>query len=244
MFHGGLVELHLQDISPSRSLTQQELVAILATCPRLRILALIDCEIGPSEVAPRPVALNHLEFLSLESEYDSGNFVHVLPLLAIGSEGLSMSLTMGDDSDLFDEAKAFFGRTKVTRLHVWGMQEHVPLSMLSYPIPYLEILALEYFDISPPEARNLVLWPRLHTLHLQLPLLDTGCLRRFVELQHSLKKLRVYEPMTEAWLETSMTDEELVDLAQSMHMVEDFEIQSDWKSGTIGTWDFVISERY
>ncbi|KAG8691421.1 hypothetical protein FRC08_010182, partial [Ceratobasidium sp. 394] len=50
IFHEGLVELHLEDTSHH----QQQLVAMLATCPRLRVLALVNCWIEPSEEIPDP----------------------------------------------------------------------------------------------------------------------------------------------------------------------------------------------
>ncbi|KAG8700917.1 hypothetical protein FRC08_004380 [Ceratobasidium sp. 394] len=240
VFHEGLVELHLQDINRLRPPTQQELVAMLATCPRLRILVLVNCWIQPSDEIPGPVTLNHLQFLTLESENLSPGFVHIFPLLAIGSEGLSMSLTLDKRCNFIDEARAFFGRTKVTRLHVWGIQGHVPLSLLPYPIPHLETLALDYFDISSDYDYNMVLWPRLRTLYLKDPPIRVGCLQQLVQLHPSLQKLHIYRPMTDQGTKTSMTDEECAHLAESMHTVEDFKIEFDWGSRTIGTWDFVI----
>ncbi|KAG8737434.1 hypothetical protein FRC10_008188 [Ceratobasidium sp. 414] len=220
--------------------TQQELAAMLATAPRLRELVLANCWIEPSEEIPNPVTLNHLQFLSLESQSESHGFVHVLPLLAIGSEGLSMSLTLDEECDFIDEARAFFGRTKVTRLHVWAIQGYIPLSMLLYPIPHLETLALDNFEIPNEYTHTLVPLPRLHTLYLKDPLTDARSLQQLVQPQRSLKKLHIYRPYTGREPESSMTAEECAHLAESMHMVEDFKIEFDWGSRTIGTWDFVI----
>ncbi|KAG8686423.1 hypothetical protein FRC08_012514 [Ceratobasidium sp. 394] len=215
---------------------------MLTACPRLRTLALVSCPIEPSEETPSPVALNHLECLSLESESESYGFVHVFPLLAIGSEGLSMSLTLHHDCDFIDEAKAFFGRTKVTQLHVWGIEGHVPLSMLLYPIPYLETLALDHVDISDDGIHSLVLWPRLRTLYLKCPAIDLNYLQQFVELQHSLKKLRIYGPMNHGRLQVEpMTDRECILLAGSLHGVEDFKVKKDgWGELVLATWDFIF----
>ncbi|KAG8691042.1 hypothetical protein FRC08_010284 [Ceratobasidium sp. 394] len=241
MFHEGLVELHLEGLEASHTPTQQELVAMLATCPRLRILVLADCCVEPSEAIPSPVALNHLEFLSLESAGASRNFVHVFPLLFIGSEGLSMSLTLDRYCDFFDEARVFFSRTKVTRLHVSAVQRYTPLSMLSYPIPHLETLALEYFDMLNNDIHNMTLWPRLRTLYLKDSVIDVGRLQQLVQLHHSLKTLHVYRPKTNGQPKISMTDDECADLAESMQMVEELQVEeSDWGSCTIGTWDFVM----
>ncbi|KAG8691422.1 hypothetical protein FRC08_010183 [Ceratobasidium sp. 394] len=237
IFHEGLVELHLQDIGPSRSPTQQELVAMLATCPRLRILVLANCWIHQSEEFPGPVTLNHLEFLSLESDQHSRNLAHVLPLLAIGSEGLSMSLTLNEDPDLAAEARAFFSRTKVTRLHAWGIQDHVPLSTLLCPIPHLETLALDYFNISNKDGHSMVPWPSLRTLYLKDPRIDVSCLQQLVQLQSSLKKLRIYRPEIDGRSGRST-------VAELAHKIEDFKIESGWGSRTIGTWDFVILDPY
>ncbi|KAG8688426.1 hypothetical protein FRC08_011445, partial [Ceratobasidium sp. 394] len=115
-FHEGLVELHLQEMDDYRCPTQQEFAMMLSACPGLRILVLANCWIEPSDETPSPVTLNHLESLSLESEPDIHGFQYVLPLLIIGSEALSMSLTLDDEPDFIAEAKAFFSRTKVTRL--------------------------------------------------------------------------------------------------------------------------------
>ncbi|KAG8709515.1 hypothetical protein FRC08_018299 [Ceratobasidium sp. 394] len=238
VFHEGLVELHLQDIDQLRSPTQQELVAMLATCPRLRILVLANCWIEPSEETPRPATLNHLQYLSLESEHDSRSLAHVLPLLAIGSEGLTMSLTLQDNPDLIAEARAFFSRTKVIRLHAWGIHRHVPLSTLLYPIPHLETLALDYFDISNGDGHSMVSWPRLRTLYLKDPCIDVSCLQQLVQLQGPLKKLHIYRLETLRQSKRTM----LSDLA---HGVEDFKVESDWGSHTsTATWDFVILDPY
>ncbi|KAG8679131.1 hypothetical protein FRC08_017201 [Ceratobasidium sp. 394] len=241
VFHEGLVELYLEYDDHPRPLTQHRFVAMLATCPRLRILVLANCWIQPSEVTPNPVALNHLQFLSLESHHHSCGFVHVLPLLAIGSEGLSMSLSMDDYCDFFEEARAFFGRTKVTRLYAWCIQGYVSLSALLYPIPYLETLVLDYFDISHDDIHNIVLWPRLRTLHLKDVSIDISCLQQLVRSQRSLTKLHVYQPATGGRSSRPMVGEERAHLADSMQMVEDFQIgRYDLGSCPITTWDFVI----
>ncbi|KAG8698269.1 hypothetical protein FRC08_006027 [Ceratobasidium sp. 394] len=243
VFHEGLVELHLQDIDESHSITQRQLAAMLAACARLRILVLANCWIEKSEEMPSSVALNHLQFLSLESENCSGSFSKVLPLLAVGSESLSMSLTKSGCCDFFDEAKEFFGRTKVTRLHVSGRQE--PLSMLLYPIPHLETLALDRFDLSDEEVQDLVPWPRLRTLYLKDPVVDVTSLQQLVQLQRSLKTLHIYRPRTSGPGSRPMVGEERAHLADSMHMVENFQVEeSNGGSCTIATWDFVILDRY
>ncbi|KAG8709516.1 hypothetical protein FRC08_018300 [Ceratobasidium sp. 394] len=252
MFHEGLVDLQLQKLG--HPLTQEKLVAMLATTPRLRTLALANCWIEPSEEIPAPVALNHLLFLSLESDSHSSNLVHVFPLLAIGSEGLSMSLTLENNPDLIAGARAFLGRTKVTRLHAWGIDENAPLSAILCPIPHLKTLALDYFDISGEipqgffglndNGHSRAPWPRLRTLYLKDPSIEMSCLQQLVQLLSPLKELCIYRPKYGGQMEGSMTGAEWDYLARSMHMVEDFKVEFDWGSRTIGTWDFVILHPY
>ncbi|KAG8776975.1 hypothetical protein FRC12_000596 [Ceratobasidium sp. 428] len=150
VFSAALVELHLEQLNEPYTPSQQDLAAMLATSPRLRILVLSDCCIQPSEGTPDPVVLNHLQSLSLEHIGEPGHsgFEYVFPLLDIGSETLDMSLTLDDDPDFVIEAESFFSRTRVTRLFVRDIGLSLSLSVLLFPMPYLQTLGIEGCSIS------------------------------------------------------------------------------------------------
>ncbi|KAG8734837.1 hypothetical protein FRC10_011380 [Ceratobasidium sp. 414] len=250
-FHEGLVELHLAELVPYRGPTQQQLVAMLAACPRLRILALANCWIGPSDETPSPVTLNYLQSLSLEMDDTGYGFAHVFPLLLIGSDALSMSLTLEDNPEFIAELKVLFSRTKVTTLCV-RERHRQSLTALLCPIPYLETLAIDHFDIygqafqhcfgANSDGRNEVLWPRLHTLYLRNVSIDASCLQKLVLLHPSIKKLHIYRPFPAGTHAKFMTDEECDHLGELMDMVEDYHIDFGSGNGPIDTWDFVILE--
>ncbi|KAG8683606.1 hypothetical protein FRC08_014180 [Ceratobasidium sp. 394] len=245
VFHEGLVELHLEDINRLRSLTQQKFVAILTACPRLRILALANCWIEPSDSTISPVTLNHLHSLSLETDDLASGFAPVLPLLHVGSNALSMSLTMENDSDFIAGAKAFFSRTKVTKLCVRDRQGQT-LTALLCPIPHLETLALDNCNISGWafeqffRSNGEVLWPRLRTLYLRDSSIDTSCLQKLVVLHPSIEKLQIYRPYAAGHGKKILTEEERGHLQELMHTVEDYDVDFTRGNGPIDAWDFVI----
>ncbi|KAG8688425.1 hypothetical protein FRC08_011444 [Ceratobasidium sp. 394] len=253
LFHEGLVELHLQGIDEHHLPSQQEFVSMLAACPRLHILALANFPIEPSKETPNPVTLAHLESLSLESDGHAYSLIHVLPLLATGSNALDMSLTLDDEPGFAAGVKAFFSRTKVTRLFVSDRQRRSSLAPLFCPIPYLETLAIEHCNMfgqafqelfeSNEDGRSTVPWPCLHTLYLKDLPIDTDCLQKLVLLHRSLKKLHVFQPYSVGSGDTILTDEECDHLVDSMNMVEDFGMSFDWSNGPLDTWEFVILEQ-
>ncbi|KAG8737847.1 hypothetical protein FRC10_007600 [Ceratobasidium sp. 414] len=254
-FHEGLVELHLEELVPYRCPTHKQFAAMLAACPRLRVLALANCWIEPSDETPSPVALNYLQSLSLETDDPRYGFALVLPLLLIGSDAMSMSLTLEDDSEFIAELKVLFSRTKVTTLCVRERHHRQSLTALLCPIPYLETLAIENFDIcgqafqhffgANGDGHNEVLWPRLHTLYLKDVSIDASCLRKLVLLHPSIKKLHIYRPCAAGKRNEFMTNKECGHLTELVDMVEDYHVNFGSGNGPIDTWDFMIlEERY
>ncbi|KAG8708337.1 hypothetical protein FRC08_018944 [Ceratobasidium sp. 394] len=252
-FHAGLVELHLEGDVLCRWPTQQEFVAMLAACPRLRVLALCNYCIKFLGETPSPVALNHLQSLSLETDDPAYSLPFVFPLLLVGSDALTMSLTLEDSSRLIVEARTFFDRTKVAKLCVRDRQYRLSLTaLLSLPIPYLETLAIENFNISERAWEDIfgsksngcgtVSWPRLRTLYLIDSLIDASCLRKLVLLHPSVTKLHIYRPRPVGKHDVLMTDEECTHLENSMDMVEDYCVDFGLGNGPIDTWDFGILE--
>ncbi|KAG8700073.1 hypothetical protein FRC08_004939 [Ceratobasidium sp. 394] len=253
MFHEGLVELHLEEIYGDRSPTQQEFVAMLAACPRLCALVLANCWVEPSEETPSPINLNHLQSLTLETADPELSLAPVLPLLVIGSDALAMGLTLEDNPSFIAAAEAFFNRTKVATLCVRDCGHISSLAaLLSCPTPYLEILAIERFDIHGQAFRDFfgsnggcgtVLWPHLHTLYLKELPIDASCLQKLVLIHPSIKKLYIYRPRPKERDDGLMMEEESRHLAELMHdMVEDFCIDFRSGNGPIDTWDFVVLE--
>ncbi|KAG8708336.1 hypothetical protein FRC08_018943 [Ceratobasidium sp. 394] len=253
-FHEGLVELHLEGVISHHYPSQQEFVEMLAACPRLRILALVNYWVEPSEEeTPGQVTLNHLQSLSLETDDPGYSLAPIFPLLLIGPKALAMSLTPEKDTQFIAEAKAFFGRTNVTKLCVRDrVRQSSSTALLSFPIPHLETLAIENFDIFGQafedffgpngEGEGTALWPRLHTLYLKDLSIDASCLRKLVLLHPSIKKLHIYRPRPVGKRDALMTDEECNHLDNSVDIVEDYFVDFRSGNGPIDTWDFVILE--
>ncbi|KAG8724154.1 hypothetical protein FRC09_000048 [Ceratobasidium sp. 395] len=254
IFSEALLELHLEDLYEPYSLSQRELATMLTASPRLRILVLANCCIQPSEVIPDPVTLNHLQSLSLECSYGGPSGLdYVFPLLAIGSESLDMSLTLDDDPDFILEAKAFFGRTRVTRLYVRDFSLSLSLGILLFPMPYLRTLAVEDCAMSGSafrkrlnsngEAHCQIPWSQLETLHLITPLVDMRSLHFLQSLVrlHSFASIHVYEPMDPNTMEP-ITEKECKKLEKTLtRTAEDLQIHPEYDyTSPVDDWDFII----
>ncbi|KAG8711341.1 hypothetical protein FRC09_020655 [Ceratobasidium sp. 395] len=254
MFSEALLELHLEDLYEPYSLSQQDLADMLAASPRLRILALANCCIEPSDATPAPVALDCLQSLSLEfSSHSPSGLEYVLPLLAIGSESLDMSLTLHDDPEFIAEVESFFGRTRVTRLYVRDFSRSLSLGLLLFPMTYLQTLAVEACAMSGPtfrkslnpngEAHSGVSWPQLETLYLINPLVDMNSLRFLKNLVrlHSFASIHVYGPMVPETREP-IIEKECNKLERKLaRIAEDLEIYPDYGyDSPINDWDFII----
>jgi hypothetical protein len=174
----GLVELRIDTAEDSRfHPTQSQIAGVLAASPRLRSLMLINIavEMQPGFVAV-PIAMNHLEILSLESS-NGADFSLLLPLISHGSDSICMSLTLDDDPSFIAEARSFLRRSKVTTLHADGGYPLASIAALLGPIPHLRTLALKGCELSGSTLHDFIQagdtsdhdsdpWPQLHSLYV------------------------------------------------------------------------------
>lgn len=143
----GLVELRLPFFR-SVSITEQQLVAILASSPGLRILefGLQPAKSLPTHPSIIPVRLDHLERLIASPQRGRLSF---LRMLAPGSKPLQLSI-MNSPNDAPSEVDwltdvnlgGFFARSNVARLHVEGLCGHARAIKLLSLVPRDRLLIL------------------------------------------------------------------------------------------------------
>ncbi|KAH7337780.1 hypothetical protein B0J17DRAFT_664237 [Rhizoctonia solani] len=197
--YAGLTELHLLPHSDRMlSITQSELVQVLASSPQLRMLRIGIRIAGGDTTSPLvPVRLKNLEVLDfrfgLHEVYPT-----FFALLSPKTKPLQMSLRYfsRDDSPLNNSVvKKFFSASKITQLYMNGPFEGIQLLDLLALLPHLRTLVLSNFSM--PFGRStspnifFSLWhPPLETLRLVNCTIGVPELQAIAEM-HPIKALIV-----------------------------------------------------
>ncbi|KAL5632236.1 hypothetical protein ACGC1H_000289 [Rhizoctonia solani] len=177
----GLVDLRLFSTSTrdesDNKITEAQLVRILEVSPRLRILhfELKITHRPETRTAASRVRLADLEVVRVGSAYDDFTRIeHLLRLLEPGPKPLHLSIqcdapeTDTEFSTL--ETKAFFTRSKVTKILVCGIPQ---LPKLLPSLPHLRVLIMSMQmhlpqpQPNPPTLSNLPTYPQLDTCFVQ-----------------------------------------------------------------------------
>ncbi|KAG8711194.1 hypothetical protein FRC09_020721 [Ceratobasidium sp. 395] len=159
--------------------TLVELRNALVACPKLRSLALIECEFEfDSEVSIEPVLLPNLEILDLRVTTDDDELVALMSCIDSGPNELAFSVSL--DPDTSEDAMAimlhFIRKSNVTRLCIDStlIEHSIDLDWL-LALPQGETLAIRelalcsyYVRKDTPLKQPLSAdhFPFLHTLHL------------------------------------------------------------------------------
>ncbi|KAG8765966.1 hypothetical protein FRC12_007171 [Ceratobasidium sp. 428] len=182
VYHG-LVDLYITAgaHSPQHWLpTQSQLARVLAACPKLRSLRLIDFTVRPDRgFVPSPIIFDYLEVLSLlqPQSSDRACMKQVLPLIGSNTP-LEAGLELFTEPDCAAITRSFFARCNVTRLYLSTKSltaRHI-LPFLAGHLPHLQALAIEFFDftdgttqrrMATPEANPTSdPWPQLRDLYM------------------------------------------------------------------------------
>ncbi|KAG8692658.1 hypothetical protein FRC09_011052 [Ceratobasidium sp. 395] len=203
----GLVDLYLTAgaHSPQQWFpTQSQLARVLAACPKLRSLRLIDFTVRlDRDLIPSPIILDHLEVLSLlqPNSFDYKIMKRVLPLIGSSSSSFEVSLKLNMETDFTAITRSFFSRCNLTRLHLSAQNLPVQciLPLLAGHVPRLETLSLKRFDFTDGTTQQRTAmgvnptsdsWPQLRELHLIRCVLnsDHGQIRRLLQ-HYPIRKL-------------------------------------------------------
>lgn len=190
----GLVELRLtlwDDEQPP--ITKLQLISILTSSPKLRVLELDFgfTEPLPVNISIDPVQLDDLEILNILSMADS-QLKTFLPLIAPGSKPLQLALTLPAQAlhrSSEEEIYQFLDRANVTKLYVAGPDASLWLGELLDESPQLRALSLRcsaHTEISMPSPYSSDDEfpdppPRLENLYIHDSHIDLEDLQRLVE---------------------------------------------------------------
>ncbi|KAB5594476.1 F-box-like domain-containing protein [Ceratobasidium theobromae] len=150
IYHG-LVELRLSFFKAA-SISEQQLVEILKSSPRLRIfeLGISITDPLPANSSIIPVPLNNLEIL-ISRETRRNELGSFLRLLAPGTKPLRMSIVNPYDYGFQNAGfclvriQNFFSRSNVTHLHVASLNGYSQTLNLFRMVPSLRVLVLSEF---------------------------------------------------------------------------------------------------
>ncbi|EUC62621.1 F-box-like domain protein [Rhizoctonia solani AG-3 Rhs1AP] len=174
----GLSELHLASHQISQSellnITITQLVAILQSSPKLRVLRL-DLKVSEDQRdidgLPTPVRLDDLEVLDLSSESRKPSLdqiEHVLPLLAPGTKPLQLTIDDLDEEKhlvLEEVVQAFFTRSNVTRLKLVCDEsdyKEIDFELMSRLAPQLQQFVLDHYSWVEYSDNYVGSYPRFH----------------------------------------------------------------------------------
>ncbi|KAG8706570.1 hypothetical protein FRC08_000978 [Ceratobasidium sp. 394] len=206
IYHG-LVELSIRGGDTPEfqaQYSQSQLAAVLAACPRLRTLKLVDFAAIPSQnFSPSLIPLNNLRTLALQAWRHPSYNAHILALISSNSPSLDVSIHSKDQDDptFVVEVRAFFARCRVTRLLVNTLDTPDCLTTWLGHIPHVQVLALGFFDIpdgtlqeyinaNTTESGVLDPWPRLQSLVLRFCKASQDCIQQLVSM-HPLQDLHI-----------------------------------------------------
>ncbi|KAG8746811.1 hypothetical protein FRC12_014207 [Ceratobasidium sp. 428] len=205
VYHG-LVDLYITAGAYSQHWfpTQSQLAGVLAACPKLCSLTLIDFTVRPDRgLVPNPVMLSHLETFSFlqPNSSDHNSIKRILSLIGSSSSSLKASLTLNTELACVAITRSFFARCNVTRLHLslQNLPARCVLPFLAGHVPHLRMLALELLDFTDGTTQQRMAteinqtldpWPQLQELCLIKCLLnsDHEQIRQLLQ-RHPIQKL-------------------------------------------------------
>lgn len=142
----GLVDLRLDSLASARGPTVHEIAGVLSSSPQLRILKLSRITIRQTNAyRGPPIKLEFLEKLNLLRLHPR-NLPVLLPLLAPGSNGLSLSIRL-QGVNRIEPVERFLQNSNVRKICIdvgFDQSEWVPRIFLS--VPKLEVLAIRYLS--------------------------------------------------------------------------------------------------
>ncbi|KAG8721740.1 hypothetical protein FRC08_010621 [Ceratobasidium sp. 394] len=211
-----LVDLQFKVELSYFEMTQVELAAILASCPKLRSFA-IDCiTIGRTdEPKAHPVSLDELTVLDIGRSSSISMANDVLAIINPGSGTLSLGLPLFNlpqyPRSATDNIISFLNRYNVGTLHVYGSPREPSFATHLGPLPRVQTLVFHdcyfsgraqvyrrgmdipetYIDLAPVNP-ELVLWPQLQNLYLHSCVLEKNHLYSLV-LPHSIQTLHMWD---------------------------------------------------
>ncbi|KAG8778820.1 hypothetical protein FRC12_024808 [Ceratobasidium sp. 428] len=176
---------------------------ILAASPNLRSLAIEDVTLAELKENTRTVSLASLQNISLSQSKVEDSLRCLFPLLNTGSNSLSVVMRISLESNFACESQAFFHRSSVKRLFVYGSRRYRYSTVASLcPASDLQELVFRdcgFVNLSFAEDSSVMdengsmrtPWPLLNTLYLVGCTLDLENLLKIVML-HPIRKLRVH----------------------------------------------------
>ncbi|KAG8794699.1 hypothetical protein FRC12_022423 [Ceratobasidium sp. 428] len=192
---------------------------ILAASPDLRSLAVDDVRFAQPGKNTRAVPLASLQNISLSQSCTEHSLRYLFPMLNTGSSSLSVVMRISLESDFACESQAFFHRSNVNRLFIYGSDYYRYSTVASLcPAPDLQELVLRdctLLNINSTEDPSVMdengsmrtPWPILHTLYLIGCTLDLEGLKKIVVL-HPIRKLRIFNGSLVSDEQQQMTLEE------------------------------------
>ncbi|QRV97054.1 F-box-like protein [Ceratobasidium sp. AG-Ba] len=188
-----LTDLYLDSITewdPSL----EEIKTILAANPTLRFVAFVDINVVmPSGSPPDPVALDHLETLTLEAA-DPGDLWSILLLITSTSDSVRLSLSLPDDTRCVSATHDFFSRCRITMLHLRARDstDFVIFNLLTR-IPHMTTLILRDFKMTGETLQEYILQHSFtrHSAALW-PSLQDICLVNCSPTTYVLKRLAIF----------------------------------------------------
>ncbi|KAG8709330.1 hypothetical protein FRC11_005631 [Ceratobasidium sp. 423] len=194
-----LVQLHISNIPYESSPHTHHILGVLSASPLLRTLKISDmavlrCDQVPSE----PVYLTELEHLELTGlTYESLDVF--LPMVFPQSKDLSIRITLLSlEDNLVSAVQSFLNRTNVTRLF---LRQDLIARCLPI-IPNLRALVIdldeqpgdsclsEFSYIDASNARRMLRYPKLDTLHLHSGSIPIEAIQAVIETHPLVQKLR------------------------------------------------------
>ncbi|QRW10136.1 F-box-like protein [Ceratobasidium sp. AG-Ba] len=208
-----LVELRLEKPSVDAEdwpITQDQLVKMLSSCPKLRSLMLFNIQIEPyrANIKPQPVILSDLRVLSVRCMGYSQEMELVISAITPGPHPLHMSIELSQDDELMESClailRSFISRSNVTVLDVHAESFNRWFATQLGPLPNVHTLALNcvHFSDKPGSTRSQrvnpepidhlrVIWPQVRTLHLASCGIEERHFRRLVSM-HSIETLYLH----------------------------------------------------
>lgn len=197
--YNGLVRLSLEAtmLGDSHRLTQLQLATILRASPQLRELKLIAVQVQPERWGTRePVLLAELEALVV---HESLGFV--LPLICPGSKPLRLGIAASEDPMALEATRSFFNRAAIETLDVADLDEADDwFQFVRGPFEHLKTLQLVSGTFTSRKVRSLITklakegtvpWPRLHTMHLSVCVLQSDIFLKLLSI-HSIQSLQLH----------------------------------------------------
>ncbi|KAG9095297.1 hypothetical protein FS749_010724 [Ceratobasidium sp. UAMH 11750] len=200
----GLVDLRLD--WPHAHQAPFNIMDILSSSPGLCSLTVEDAKVLKQDGSPEPIWLGSLENLSLSQTRVGGGLKNLLPLLYTRSNSINMIVSIIPYSDFVPELQAFFRRSNVKRMFIYGSEEYTYASVTQLCLTLdLRELVLRDCDLRTglPEDSPATVeagymptpWPQLHTVYLIRCTVKLSNLQRLIGL-HPIRKLWIYNKHT------------------------------------------------